>query len=408
MKLMIVGGGEAQLNAVRRGKNLGFTVVVSDMNPNCPGSAEADQFIKASTFSCEETYAAAMSENIDAIMTLGTDQPVLPVAWTASKMGLPSGISNETALAVTNKRIMKPIFTANGIPSCKFKLLTGNSTPGDLSGFTYPLVVKPVDSQGQRGVYKAGDWKELKGFIPDVLSYSREEEVLVEEFYQSGEITVSGWSAGGRFYPLTVTDRVTRSNGPHIGVCMSHEYPSKYLEEYREEIISISEKIVSSFSITNGPVYIQMLIGDDGIRVNEVASRIGGAYEDEFIPAVTGVDILGLQFELAASGRVNDSVLKKYIFPSSLYGSVILFFTNPGIVASNGNMDIVKKVPGVINGKYILKPGRRIGNRENSTARAGYVALQGDSQGELDELKKKIYSLLEVKDINGDNILCEF
>ena len=211
-----------------------------------------------------------------------------------------------------------------------------------------------------------------------------------------------------RFYPLTVTDRVTRSNGPHIGVCMSHEYPSKYLEEYREEIISISEKIVSSFSITNGPVYIQMLIGDDGIRVNEVASRIGGAYEDEFIPAVTGVDILGLQFELAASGRVNDSVLKKYIFPSSLYGSVILFFTNPGIVASNGNMDIVKKVPGVINGKYILKPGRRIGNRENSTARAGYVALQGDSQGELDELKKKIYSLLEVKDINGDNILCEF
>ncbi|MCK5199312.1 MAG: ATP-grasp domain-containing protein, partial [Spirochaetales bacterium] len=309
MKLMIVGGGEAQLNAVRRAKNLGFTVVVSDMNPNCPGSAEADQFVKASTFSCEETHAAAISENIDAIMTLGTDQPVLPVAWTAFKMGLPTGISVETALAVTNKRVMKPLFMKNRIPACKFTFISENSTSTDLSGFTYPLVVKPVDSQGQRGVYKVEDWKELKGYLPDVLSYSREEEVLVEEFYQNEEITVSGWSVGGRFYPLTVTDRVTRSNGPHIGVCMSHEYPSKYLEKYGEEILSISKKIVSSFSITNGPVYIQMLIGDAGIKVNEVASRIGGAYEDEFIPAITGVDILTLQFELALKGRVNDYVL---------------------------------------------------------------------------------------------------
>lgn len=65
-----------------------------------------------------------------------------------------------------------------------------------------------------------------------------------------------------QFYPLTITDRVTISNGPHIGVCTSHEYPSKYMENYKDEIITISEKIVTSFSITNGPVYIQMLIGE--------------------------------------------------------------------------------------------------------------------------------------------------
>ncbi len=408
MKLMIVGGGEAQLNAIKRARSLGFTIVVSDMNPDCPGALESDLFVKASTFSYEETCSAAEKAEVDAILTLGTDQPVLPVTRTALELGLSSGISVETALGVTNKRIMKPIFKDNEIPTCKFSLISTESKPEDLKGFKYPLVIKPVDSQGQRGVYRVLNWDELKGYLPDVLSWSREDKILVEEYYQSEEITISGWSLDNQFYPLTITDRVTISNGPHIGVCTSHEYPSKYMENYKDEIIAISEKIVSSFSITNGPVYIQMLIGSEGIKVNEVASRIGGAYEDEFIPAITGVDILNLQFELATVGRVNEIVLKKYQFPSQSFGSVILFFTKPGIVETNGDMGIVKKMSGVINGKYILPPGRKIGNRENSTARAGYVALQSKSKNELEELKKKVYSLLEVKDINGENILCDF
>ncbi|MCK5673130.1 MAG: family 2 glycosyl transferase, partial [Spirochaetales bacterium] len=260
----------------------------------------------------------------------------------------------------------------------------------------------------QRGVYKVGNWEELKQYLPDVLSYSREDRIIVEEYYQSDEITISGWSVDGKFFPLTITDRVTISNGPHIGVCTSHEYPSKYMEEYGDEIIEISEKIVSSFSIINGPVYVQMLIGNEGIKVNEVAARIGGAYEDEFIPAVTGVDILKLQFDLATMGKVDDKALKIYQFPSKTFGSVILFFTKTGIVKSNGNMELVKKIDGVINGKYLLLSGREIGNRENSTARAGYVSLQSKSIIELEKLKKQIYPLLEVLDINGNNILCDF
>ena len=408
MKLMIVGGGEAQLNAIKRARSLGFTVVVSDMNPNCPGALEADFFIKASTFSFKETYMAAKKAEVNAILTLGTDQPVLPVAETAAEMGLPTGISVEAALSVTNKRIMKPIFERNGIPTCKFKLISNNSESAELDGLIYPLVIKPVDSQGQRGVYKIRNWKDLKGFISDVLSYSRENEVLVEEFYESDEITISAWSVDGQFYPLTITDRVCVSNGSHIGVCTSHEYPSKYLKEYGEDIISISKNCVNSFKIKNGPVYIQMLIGKEGIKVNEIASRIGGAYEDEFIPAITGVDILNLQFELATKGKVNDTVLKEYQFPSQSFGSVILFFTKPGIVKSNGDIDIVKKITGVVNGKYILLPGITVGDRENSTGRAGYVAIQSKSKTKLEELKKNVYSLLEVIDMNGENILCDF
>lgn len=408
MKLMIVGGGEAQINAIKRAGTMGFSVVVSDMDPNCPGAKEADVFVKANTFSYEETYSAAKKTGVDAILTLGTDQPVLPVTKTAMELEIPSGVSVETALAVTNKRIMKPIFEKSKIPTCRYFFISMESKSSDLDGFNYPLVIKPVDSQGQRGVYKVRNWEELKQYLPDALSFSREDKIIVEEYYQSDEITISGWSVKNKFHPLTITDRVTISSGPHIGVCTSHEYPSKYMRVYGDEIIRLSEKIVTSFSITNGPVYIQMLIGNDGIKVNEVAARIGGAYEDEFIPAITGVDILNLQFELAVKGEINGSVLDEYMFPSPSFGSVILFFTKPGVVNSNGDIEIIKDIPGVINGKYILSPGRKVGNRENSTSRAGYVAMHSKSVNELEKLKKKVYSLLEVIDTNGDNILCEF
>ncbi len=408
MKLMIVGGGDGQLNAVRRAKRKGYTVVVSDMNPNCPGALEADSFVKADTFSFTETLQGAESEKVDAIMTLGTDQPVLTCAQVAAALKIPFGIDIETARAVTNKRVMKPLFVQNNIPTSLFALLQNGFSINEISELSFPLVVKPVDSQGQRGVYKVNTPEELTAFLPDVLSYSRETTVLVEEFYPSEEITVSGWSSAGTFYPITITDRVTRDNEPHIGVCTSHEYPSKHFTEYGKEVVELSQNIVTSFNIVNGPVYIQMLIGSEGIKVNEVASRIGGAYEDEFIPALTGIDILDLQFQLAETGKVDESPLKEFKFPAQGFGSVLLFFTREGTIKENGNMDTIQNIPGVINGKYLLPPGKIIGKRENSSCRAGFVAFLSKSSTQKEQLRQKIYTFLEIRNTEGENMVCEY
>lgn len=408
MKLMIVGGGDGQLNAVRRAKRMGYTVVVSDMNPKCPGALEADSFVKANTFSFAETFQGAESEKVDAIMTLGTDQPVLTCARVAAALEIPFGIGIETARAVTNKRVMKPLFVQNNIPTSRFALIQNGFPFNEISELCFPLVVKPVDSQGQRGVYKVNTPEELTAFLPDVLSYSRETTVLAEEFYPSEEITVSGWSLAGAFYPITITDRVTRDNEPHIGVCTSHEYPSRHIPQYGKEIVELSQNIVTSFNIENGPVYIQMLIGVEGIKVNEVASRIGGAYEDEFIPALTGIDILDLQFQLAVTGKVDESPLKEFKFPAPGFGSVLLVFTREGTIKENGDMDTIRKIPGVISGKYLLPPGKIIGKRENSSCRAGFVAFLSKSSAQKEQLRQQIYNFLEIQNTEGENMVCEY
>ena len=156
---------------------------------------------------------------------------------------------------------------------------------------------------------------------------------LVEEYYENDEITVSGWVENDNTHVLTVTDRVTYDNYPSIGVCTAHDFPSKHFKSYAKEIIEITKNIVKSFKIHNGPIYFQMLIGKEGIKVNEIACRIGGAYEDEFIPHLTGIDILDMVIDYSLGENIDYTRLREYeVLNNNKKLSVQLLFAKPGTI----------------------------------------------------------------------------
>ena len=422
MKLLIVGGGQGQLRAIRRARQTGLEVVVSDMNPAAPGANLADGFTQADTFDAAATAAAARRQRVDGIATLGTDQPVLTVTRAAGQLGLPRSLSVEQALAVTNKRYMKRWFDECGIPHSPYRIVGPDFRPEQLKGLQPPLVLKPVDSQGQRGVVRLESSDQVADYLPEALSYSRDGYAVVEEFYPGREITFSGWVRQGHMYPLTITDRITRPFYPHIGVCIAHTYPSRCAAEYGGEIVDISRRIVAGFGIRQGPLYFQMLIGPAGVRVNEVAARIGGAYEDEFIPALTGIDIDMLNFAeaLGSPGRPgqlgqpgsfdarDSAALHDYRYPAAGALAVLLFFTEPLQVAATGPEAALQRIPGVVAARYLLEPGRQIGPMHNSTGRAGYVIIQADSPVQVNRSIDAVYAALEVIDPAGRNRVLDF
>ena len=413
MKLMIVGGGQGQLRAIRRARQAGLETVVSDMNPAAPGALLADEFARADTFDAGATLQAARRHRVDGIATLGTDQPVLTLTRAAAELGLPHSLSIEQALALTNKRYMKRWFDECGIPHNPYRIIGPDFQAQQLEGLQPPLVLKPVDSQGQRGVVRLDSPEQVPEYLPAALRFSRDGYAVVEEFYPGQEITFSGWVRDGRMYPLTVTDRVTRPFYPHIGVCIAHTYPSRCSTEYGAEIVDISRRIVEGFGIRQGPLYFQMLIGPRGLRVNEVAARIGGAYEDEFIPALTGIDIDMLNFAeaLGRLGRFDSAdaaALAAYRYPAAGALAVLLFFTEPMQVASTGPETALQQIPGVAAARYLLQPGRTVGPMHNSTGRAGYVIIQGSGPSEVNRSIDAVYSALEVRDPSGRNRVLDF
>ena len=417
MILHILGGGPGQLSAIKKCRSLGITSFVTDLNTGAPGCLAADYAAEASTFDADATIKAAElfqfrnSLRIDALLVTGTDQPVLTAARTAAALGIQYFLDEKQALQVTNKKEMKTRLIQSGIRVSPGRFIARGFSEKQLSGLSFPVVVKPLDSQGQRGVYRLETAEEIGQRLGEVLGFSRCGEILVEEYCPSDEITLSGWIIDGKLFILSVTDRITIENPPSIGVCIAHHYPTKYSRRM-PEIRRLTEQIISAFNLVGGPVYFQYLIGGSGqIIVNEIACRPGGAYEDEFIPYITGIDILDVMIKFSCGLEYNAGAFKEhedrvsYNEGPDRVVSVQMFFCREGTICGLKGMDEVLKLPEVSGGSFLKRPGTVIKKRLNSTQRAGYFIVCSNDETEADKTVKLAYSMLRIEDENGANMI---
>lgn len=397
-RILMLGAGNCQLNAIHKIKSLGYQAIVSDPYENSKGKKFSDISILADTFSYKDTFEKTKNLNIDGIMTSGTDQPVLTVAKLSEAFDLPVALSSEVAFNVTNKKAMKAIFKKHKIPSVDYVILKESYQDEDIY-FSGPYVLKPIDSQGQRGIFKVDSKKDIRMLFHQVLEHSRADEILVEAYYKNRELTVSGWVHKSSQI-LTVTDRVTFSSDEHIGVCIAHEYPSIHLNKYSHEIEEITSNICKAFNIDKGPIYFQYLVGEDGIMVNEIACRLGGAYEDVTIPFITGFDILQATIDLALglNQRVNIDKAKDVF-------STQLFFCKPGRITDMTPIDLIKNLPYVLDAGYNYNIGDEIGAIENASQRAGYVVITGKDEASLVENINNVYDRMLIVNRNENLVI---
>lgn len=404
-KVMILGAGKCQVNAINAIKELGHIAIVSDNSETSIGKKLADIKVLADTFSVEESYRAAKDNHADAIITCGTDQPVLTVAKLAKKMNLAMFISEDTALAVTNKKVMKNLFTKHKIPTSSYAICSKDFEDSELDNVAPPYVLKPLDSQGQRGIFKVSTIKEIRDYFESVLSFSREKEIIIESFYKNQEVTVSGWLDNGKCHILTITDRATFSSDKHIGVCISHEYPSIHLNTYRNEFFDITYKICKAFKIKEGPIYFQYLVGDRGVLVNEIACRLGGAFEDITIPYVSSVDVLKMNIEGALDKDYDKSDLRKYSYKEEFCVSTQLFFCDSGRIKKITAKEEILSLDFVLGVDYNFDEGDFIPNTQNASQRAGYVIISGENEEELVSNINIVFDKMQFLNDEGKNII---
>ena len=409
MKILVLGGGYCQLNMVKRLKNDGHYLILVDYLMDNPSKEYANEHHCISTFDVPAVSNIMSKSGAEAIITMGTDQPVLTAATIAKEFGIPFYVSPEIALAVTNKRVMKALFVQHKIPTANYRLITREFTERSILGIKFPAVLKPVDSQGQRGIFMVHNLNDIRMNIDETLEYSRESKVLLEEYYENDEITVSGWAHDGIAHIISVVDRVTMEKDSRIGICIAHNYPSLHLSEYKDDIYNITQSIVAGFGIKEGPLYFQYMIGNRGVIVNEIAMRIGGAYEDIAIPLYGGIDILGLVINnsLGIKNELEKLYAYKAINTSSTL-SVQMFFVKPGMVSHMTPIDELKAIDGVEDALYIISKGNKIGDIENATARAGYFIIKGTEYKDVMKKVDTMFEKLQIKDTDGNNMVIKY
>lgn len=402
--LMMLGGSNCQLHGVQEANKRGITTILADYTKKPPAAAYAEVHEMISTFDVPACVKAAGQWKIDGVMTMGSDQPVYTAAVISEELKLPMVHNRVQALSVTNKKKMKELLVAAKIPTNTYCLINENSKASSIDFDSRYYVIKPLDSQGQRGIFKLSSKEEIITHLQKTLSYSRCKEALVEEFYESDEVTVSGFINEGVLTILSVTDRLLYPEETHIGVCIGHRFPSVHMDQYNE-IKRISEAIVKAFSLEYGPFYLQLLIGKDGIRVNELAGRIGGAFEDVIIPYLTGFDIIGAVMDGALYGPEH---MKKprvcNIEKMDQCAAVQLLFCREGEIGYITPMDELRSLPFILDVGYNYREGNVIPKMENATARFGHAVIVGRKEN-IEEYVNLFYQKISVTDTEGKQML---
>lgn len=397
---MVLGGGLLQVPLIKRVKQKGYRVFLADYYENPPGRRYCDEASQISSVSIDDNLRYAEERDINYILTIGTDQPVLTAATVSEKLGLPHPISAEQGMMVTNKLYMKRIMVENGIPTPGYKVLRSFGDV-DWQELSFPLVMKPADSQGQRGIFVLRgqeSLEKLQELFVESIKHSTAGAVLLEDFYPGDEITANCWVKAGIGYTLMITDRLHFDDSVALGICKQQRFPSCAADGHVPEIEQLVQKIVDAFRISDGPLYIQMMVGALGPQIIEFGFRIGGGFESETIPRVTGVDILELYTTLVTEGKniFNPDELQLRI----RHGSIFFMLARPGIARKIHLPEEFKD-----GGFLFIGENDEIGAIENATSRVGCFYFYTDSDVEYRYLLNRFNAELAVYDENNEDLL---
>ncbi len=381
----IVSGGVEAVPGIERARALGLHVVVSDRDPAAPGFALAHDAVLASSYDVRATVDAARRFHrsvrpLDGVLCIAADVPHT-VAAVAEALGLP-GIPLASARLAMDKLAMKRRFAARGVPVPVFRPVPDAARLRALVRREPPLVIKPVDSRGARGVLR---------LLPDVdpdwaFAFARKHSpsgrVMVEHYLEGPQISTESLVVDGRVHTLGFSDRnyeLLDAFAPHV-IENGGDLPSALPPSQRAAVCRLVEQAAAALDITDGVVKGDIVVSGGAPRVIEIAPRLSGGYLcSHEIPLNTGVDFLGGALRLALgerpapaelAPRFERPVCQRYFFP------------RPGRITGIAGVDEVRARPGVAHLALHVAPGDRVGPADSHPARAGMVITTGDTREE--------------------------
>ena len=299
--IAIIGASYLQLPLIKKAKEMGYTTHVFAWAANDVGEYEADFFYPISIRDVEAITEKCREIGICGICSIATDLGNYTVNYVANKIGLP-GNSMECTRKSTNKYLMRQAFCENNIPSPNYIVVDEDTDLRDIN-ISYPLIVKPTDRSGSRGVTKIDEESELIVAVSKALNESFERKAVVEEFLEGKEYSVEGISFQGVHSILAVTEKHTTGSPNFIEI--AHRQPADLDEKTYLNIASVIRCALDSLEITNSATHSEIMIDDDGnINIVEIASRMGGdCIGSDLVYLSTGIDFLKATIQLACGEK---------------------------------------------------------------------------------------------------------
>lgn len=315
-KVLMLGGAPAQIPAIKKAKEMGLYVITCDYLPGNPGHAFADEYYNVSTTDKVKVLELAKKLKIDGIVCYASDPSALTAAYVAENMGLPTSPYKSVEI-LSNKDLFRKFLSENGFNTPKAEgYSSANEAIKELDDYKFPIIIKPVDSSGSKGVTKLERNDEIKAKeqIEYALSFSRAKRVIIEEFVEKYgyQIAGDGFSVDGKFvYRAFANDHFdSRCKNPYVPVAAS--WPYDMPSEIHDKIHSEIQRCLTLLNMKTGAYNFDIRIDKDmNVYLMEIGPRNGGNMIPQVMEYTTGIDLVEYTIKAAIGEDCSDLKMPK-------------------------------------------------------------------------------------------------
>lgn len=340
-KLLILGGTRISLQILKAAKEMGLEVYVADYYEDSPCKKFADKSFMISATDVDAIENLIKKESIDGVL-MGYADVLLPYYNTiCNNAGLPC-YSNERAISITtDKAEFKKYCNLYNIPTVQ------EYTVEDVQNGTvrFPVIVKPVDNSGARGIYICNNLTEFQNFYNKSLEFSRSKKVIIERLMTSGEATIFYYLHGGEVYLLGVADRwMYEQNKTLLKLPVGYTFPAKDIESFISNQDSNIKRMFKSLGMKEGMVFMQAFVENGIYVIYEMGYRLTGSIEHHLMDAVYGFNHLKKIICFAIGDEVDTSRLNE-LNPKDCNMANVTLLLKEGNISQIKGIDELSKLP---------------------------------------------------------------
>ena len=396
-KLMLLGGLRYLLPVIEAAHRHGIHVITVDYRPDNIAHRYSDEYHNVSIIDKDAVLALAQELQIDGIMSFAVDPGVVAAAYTAEKMGLPFQCSYEAACILQNKSRFRQFLADNGfnVPNARGYSEAGDAL-NDIDYFNWPVIVKPVDSAGSKGVTRVDDPAQLPAAIAHALDCSPSRHFIIEDFLEKEGYSsdTDSFSVDGDLVFCTFNNQYFDADAENEYTPAAYSWPSSLSMDVQDELRSELQRLVSLLDMKTGLYNIETRLCTNGkAYIMEVSPRAGGNRLIEMLKYVTGEDIVE-RATLAAVGEKFQPVNRGADQSRQSIVELILHANQPGAFV---RLDIAPEVkPLIIEEDLWVKPGDIVETFTGANMAIGTLALKADTQEEIGSFVNRIKEQVKV------------
>lgn len=377
-KIVIIGANDFQNPLILKAKEMGYETHVFAWQDGSVGEKTADYFYPVSIIDKELILEECKKIKPDAVATIASDLANITVQYLAKELGLPCN-SDECIEISTNKYKMRCALRDGGIKTPYFETVSDVSEINDISKFSFPVIVKPTDRSGSRGITKVLSKEQLQDAIKVSVEQSFEKKAIIEEFIEGLEYSCECISFDGEHNMLAITRKYT-TGAPHF-IETGHVEPAPLDNGLAEKVRLEVFKALDALQIRFGASHSEFRITPDGdIRIIEIGSRMGGdCIGSNLVALSTGMDFVKMVVDVSSGKK---PVLEQFQEPS---------FAGIRFIFSQEDVDVLEKIkhqkPEVLKFVSDIQPVGKTAIVDSGT-RYGFYILACSTYNELIELSE--------------------